>query len=125
MSGKRRRAEEPLLTALAAGSPVGQAAKAAGLSPRTVYRRLAEPGFRSRLATARDELASEALSELAGCASEAVATLRRLLLANNEHVQLGAARTLLDQLLRLREALALAERVATLERRLEHQQRRR
>jgi hypothetical protein len=125
MSGKRTRAEEPLLTALAAGSPVDQAAKAAGLSPRTVYRRLAEPGFRSRLATARDELASEALSELAGCASEAVATLRRLLQANNEHVQLGAARTLLDQLLRLREALALAERVATLERRLEHPRRRR
>jgi hypothetical protein len=125
MSGKGTRAEEPLLTALAAGSPVDQAAKAAGLSPRTVYRRLAEPGFRGRLATARDELASEALSELAGCASEAVATLRRLLQANNEHVQLGAARTLLDQLLRLREALALAERVATLERRLEHQQRRR
>ena len=125
MSSKRKRAEEPLLSALAAGSPVEEAAKAAGLSPRTVYRRLAEPGFRGRLATARDELASEALSELAGCASEAVATLRRLLRANNEHVQLGAARTLLDQLLRLREALALAERVATLERRLEHQQRRR
>lgn len=125
MSSMRKRGEEPLLTALAAGSPVDQAAKAAGLSPRTVYRRLAEPGFRSRLATARDELASEALSELAGCAPEAVATLRRLLQANNEHVQLGAARTLLDQLLRLREALALAERVATLERRLEHQQRQR
>jgi hypothetical protein len=125
MSSKRKRAEEPLLSALAAGSPVEEAAKAAGLSPRTVYRRLAEPGFRGRLANARDELASEALSELAGCASEAVTTLRQLLRANNEHVQLGAARTLLDQLLRLREALALAERVAALERRLEHQQRRR
>ena len=125
MSGERKRAEELLLTALAAGSPVDEAAKAAGLSPRTAYRRLAEPGFRGRLASARDELACEALSELAGCASEAVATLRCLLQANNEHVQLGAARTLLDQLLRLREALTLAERVATLERRLEHQQRRR
>ena|SRR5438876_6585460 len=59
--------------------------------------------------------------ELAGCASEAVATLRRLLEANNEHVQLAAARTLLDQLLRLREALELGERVATLERRLARQ----
>ncbi len=116
MGGERKRAEELLLAGLAAGATVEQAAETAGLSARTAYRRLTEPRFRRRLATARDELAGEALSELAGCASDAVATLRRLLRAENEHVQLGAARTLLDQLLRLRDALELAERVANLER---------
>jgi hypothetical protein len=123
VSGHRKRAEELLLAALAAGSPIEQAAQAAGLSARTAYRRLADPAFCGRLAGVRDELVAEALGELVGCAGEAVTTLRRLLHAENEHVQLGAARTLLDQLLRLREALELAERVAALERRLARQAR--
>ena len=118
MSVRRRRDEERLLGVLAAGGSVEQAAQAAGVSERTAYRRLADAEFRGRLASLRDELAWAALAELAGCASEAVATLRRLLDANSEQVQLGAARTLLDQLLRLREALELSERLTALERRV-------
>jgi molybdenum-dependent DNA-binding transcriptional regulator ModE len=120
---RRTRGDERLLSALAAGSSVEQAARTAGVSERTAYRRLGDPAFRSRLASVRDELVAEALGELAGSASEAVATLRRLLAAGSEHVQLGAARVLLDQLLRLREAVELAERVSALERRLERQRR--
>lgn len=123
--GRRTRGEERLLTALAAGSSVEQAARSAGVSERTAYRRLADPAFRSRLAIVRDDLVREALGDLVGSASAAVATLRRLLAASNEHVQLGAARALLDQLLRLREALELAQRVSALERRLERERRRR
>ena len=121
----RTLAEEILLASLAAGGSVEQAARAAGLSERTAYRRLNEPGFRGRLAHARDELVRAALGELAGSAQDAVATLKRLLSADSEHVQLRAARTVLEQLLRLRETLELAERVAALERRAEHAPRRR
>ena len=110
------RGEERLLGALAAGLPIAEAATEAGLSARTVYRRLATPGFQQRLAAVRDELVVAALGELAGSASEAVATLRGLLDASDERVRLQAARVLLEQLLRLREAVTLEQRVAALER---------
>ena len=100
------------------------AARAAGVSTRTAYRRLADPGFKSRLTEARDELISAALSELVQSASEAVATLRALLGASDERVRLGAARSTLEQLLRLRETLALNQRLAALERALQARSRR-
>ena len=112
----RNRGDELLLGALAAGSPVEQAARAAGLSTRTAYRRLADPAFRARLARARDTLIETALGELVDSASEAVATLRALLQAEDERVRLGAAKATLEQLLRLRETLTLGQRLATLER---------
>ena len=121
----RSRSEELLLGALAAGSPVDQAAETAGVSVRTAYRRLADPRFARRLAQARDELISRALGELVDCASEAVATLRALLRAKDERVRLGAARSTLEQLLRLRETLTLSQRLAALERSVQAQKRRR
>jgi hypothetical protein len=119
----RNRADELLLTRLAAGATVEQAANAAGLSARTAYRRLADPAFTRRLAQARDELISGALGELVECASEAVATLRALLSASDERVRLGAAKSTLEQLLRLRETLTLSQRLAVLERTMQQRQR--
>ena len=110
------RGDEALLNALAAGCPVKEAARAAGLSERTAYRRLASAAFQRRLAALRDELITAALGELASGASEAVATLKRLLKANDERVQLAAARALLEQVLKLREAVSLEQRLAALER---------
>ena len=112
----RKRADELLLGALAAGSSVEDAASRAGLSVRTAYRRLADPGFAQRLAQARDELISAALGELVDCAAQAVATLKALLTASDERVRLGAAKTTLEQLLRLRETLTLNQRLQALER---------
>ena len=119
----RNRSDELLLTRLAAGATVEQAANAAGISTRTAYRRLADPAFTRRLAQARDELISSALGELVGCASEAVATLRALLSASDERVRLGAAKSTLEQLLRLRETLTLSQRLAVLERTMQQRQR--
>ncbi len=118
------RGEQALLSALAAGSSVEAAAKAAGISERTVYRRLQSPSFQGHLAALRDELVTGALGELVGSASEAVATLKRLLDARDERVQLGAARALLDQLLRLRETVLLEQRIRALERNVELAKRR-
>jgi hypothetical protein len=85
---------------------------------------LADPAFQRRLASARDELVSEALGELVASAAGAVERLRTLLDARDDRVKLGAAKTLLDQLLRIRETVTLAERVAALERRVEKERRR-
>jgi hypothetical protein len=116
MQRDRRHGDELLLQALAVGSLVEAAAKSAGISGRTAYRRLADPHFARRLTQARDELISNALGELVDCASEAVATLRALLSASDERVRLGAAKSTLEQLLRLRETLTLSQRLAALER---------
>ena len=122
---EKRRGEERLLNALAAGQSVKRAAEAAGLSERTVYRRLASAVFQRRLAALRDELITAALGELVACASQAVGKLRALLDADDERVQLQAARALLDQALRLREAVTLEQRLAALERNVELERRRR
>jgi hypothetical protein len=118
-----RPSDELLLSALAAGSSVEDAARTAGLSVRTAYRRLADPTFARRLAQVRDELISAALGELVDCASEAVATLRALLSASDERVRLGAAKGTLEQLLRLRETLSLSQRLAALERTMQQRHR--
>jgi len=121
--GSGRRGEEALLRALAAGEPVGLAAQAAGLSERTAYRRLGNPSFRQRLAALRDELISAALGELTHSTSDAVATLRQLLQSKDERVRLAAARAVLDQTLRLREAVTFEQRLNALERQLRQRQR--
>jgi hypothetical protein len=125
MRGASRRGDEQLLASLAAGTSIEQAARTAGISTRTAYRRLADPVFQRRLAGARDELVTEALGELAACASAAVSTLSALLGARDDRIRLGAARVILDQLLRIRETVTLAERVSALERRSEQGRRRR
>jgi hypothetical protein len=117
----RRRGEDVLLAALASGCSVEDAAARAGVSRRTAYRRLADPAFQRRLAGARDELVTEALGELVASAGAAVARLRALLDARDDRIKLGAAKALLEQLLRIRETVTLAERVAALERRQEGQ----
>src|SRR5262249_44825943 len=58
MARKRKQeTEQALLSALAFGATVEHAARKAGLTERTVYRRLAEPAFRARL----DEMRRETL----------------------------------------------------------------
>jgi hypothetical protein len=123
MERRAKRGDELLLRSLAAGSSVDDAARIAGISVRTAYRRLADPLFSRELAEARDELIAAALTELVQSASEAVATLRGLLSASDERVRLGAAKSTLDQLLRLRETLALSQRLAALERAVQQQNR--
>ncbi len=125
MTQRAQRGDDLLLAALAAGHSVEEAAKQASVSRRTAYRRLSDPAFQRRLAGARDELVTEALGELVASAGAAVATLRGLLDARDDRIKLGAARTLLDQLLRIRETVALAERVSALERRQAQERRRR
>jgi molybdenum-dependent DNA-binding transcriptional regulator ModE len=120
MQERRKRGDQALLAALAAGNSVEDAARTAGVSTRTAYRRLADPVFARRLAETRDELVSNALGELVQSASTAVTTLRELLDASDERVRLGAAKTTLDQLLRLRETLALSQRLAALERAIQN-----
>jgi|SRR5579859_2088346 len=116
MAATPLRGDERLLQALARGVSVKAAAGEAGVSERTAYRRLANPGFQKRLTALRDELITSALGELVGCAASAVQTLEQLLAEPDARVRLGAVRLVLEQVLKLREALTLEQRLQALER---------
>jgi transposase len=113
----RRNADSALITALAAGSTVRDAAASVGVGETTVYRRLQEPEFRHQIEATRREMVGRAVGTLADAASVAATTLRSLAeSAESETVKLSAARSILELVVKLREHDELAERVAALER---------
>jgi hypothetical protein len=112
----RRNADEALALALATGQTLRGAAAAAGLGERTATRRMANPGFRFRVAELRSEMVQRALGRMADGMAEAADTLRALLQAEGESVRLGAARALLELGAKLRETVELGSKVEELER---------
>lgn len=81
-----------LLGALATGATYEEAAQAAGLSERTVRRRMADDDFRARLWEARSIYLNRALGRLAERSVDAVETLAALLRSESEQIRLKAAR---------------------------------
>lgn len=116
MSGPGRSGADDLLaTALAGGASLTDAASLAGVSPRTVRRRLRDPAFRRRLQRLRDNLTSQAIGLLSRHAAKAVDVLAKELDSKNVKHRIGSAKTLLQLLLRGRELVDLQDRVADLE----------
>jgi hypothetical protein len=110
-------AVQKLLTALACGATVEQAARKAGLSERTVYRRLADPAFRKQVQQVHNEIVRRTAGLLTGAALGSVKTLADLQqdAAVPATVRRTAARDILELGLKLREAINLEERLATVE----------
>src|SRR5262249_1425823 len=106
--------------ALACGASPENAAQKAGLSLRTVYRRLAEPAFRAQVQQVRAEIVQRAASMVSAAGLSAIRTLTTLQeSAASEAVRLGAARATLELGCKLRQTVELTERVESLEARLE------
>ena len=101
-----------LVTALAGGASVRQAAAKAGIGQRTAYRRWSDPDFRQRVTEVRAEMFEQAVGMLAGAACEGVETLRELLSSKSDSVRLGAARSILELGSRLREVVELEQRLS-------------
>ena len=115
----RKNANEQLLIALACGATVENAARKAGVSTATAYRRLANTDFRERLQQLRGEMVSRASGTLTAASGEAVRTLVELLKNSvSPSVRLGAARTILEIGMKIREVAELEQRLAELEGRL-------
>jgi hypothetical protein len=116
----RRTADERLLLALACGATVEVAARQAGVSESTAYRRLAEPVFRQRLQRVRADFVQRTADTMTAAATEAVRTLLELLKpAAPPPVRLGAAKAVLEIGVKLREIAEVEERLAALEERLD------
>ena len=115
----RRNADESLLMALACGATVDNAARQAGISKRTAYRRLADPAFGRRLQQMRGDMVSRTSGTLTAAAGEAVRTLLELLKnPTSSAVRLGAARAVLELGMKLREVAELEARLTVLEQHL-------
>ena len=112
----RRKADEALLLALACGATIESAARQVGVGETTVYRRLREESFCQRLDELRSEMVERASSMLTAAAMESVKTLLELQKKDNPAaVRLGAARSVLELGLKLRDAVDLKRRVAELQ----------
>jgi hypothetical protein len=113
----RSNADDALLAALAWGATADAAAKAAGVSVRTVTRRLADPEFRTKLQEARGDIVRRTAGALTAASQESVRTLLTLQREPTPPaVRLGAARAVLELGLKVGEAAELEERIAQLER---------
>ncbi|HVS36538.1 MAG TPA: hypothetical protein VMS17_13320 [Gemmataceae bacterium] len=112
--GNRAGRKEVLALGLAAGKTIRQAAKAAGVSERTAGSWWAEPDFRLRVSEMRGEVVVRALGRMTDALTAAADTLRKLLRSKNDSVRLGAARSLIELTLKVREGTDLAAQVMEL-----------
>jgi hypothetical protein len=111
-----KKADDVLLQALACGSTVDNAATRAGVTARTVYRRLKDADFQQRLRALRADMVQRTAGMLTAAGGESVKTLLALHdAATPAAVRLGAARTTIELGIKLRENTDLAERIAAIE----------
>ncbi len=115
----RKGADEALLLALACGATVEAAAQSAGISRRTAHRRLADADFRQQLLGLRADMVQRTAGMLTAASMEAVKTLLALQKESiPAAVRLGAARSVLELGMKVRETAELQERLRALEERL-------
>ncbi len=119
-AGRKKKADDGLVLALACGASPEGAAQKAGFSLRTVYRRLADPLFRQQVNQVRAEMVRRAAGMFTAAGMASIKTFTTLQeSASSEAVRLGAARAIIELGCKLRESVELAERMTALETRLE------
>jgi hypothetical protein len=113
----RKECDTIVLEVLAAGGSVASAAQRAGVSERTIRRRLQDAAFRNQVAALRSQFLTDAIGRLATIATAAADELYRLVKqAKNDQTRLGAARAILTLALAGHEHLLLAAQVEELQR---------
>jgi hypothetical protein len=116
---RRETQDAKLIEELAAGHTQVQAAAAAHVSVRTVYRRLQEPGFQARVRARKDELFSQSVDQAVALLPKAISAIARVVTAGEDDaVRVRAAKVAVDVATRLR-ALDVGGRLVELEVRLE------
>ncbi len=110
----RKRGDDRVLQALAQGKTYGEAAKEAGVSRKTVQRRMASPIFRAELDDLRRSVVRQVESSLAQASISAVAALEAQLAHRDPWLAQKAATALLSFSAKAREQelAALEEKVA-------------
>jgi hypothetical protein len=115
----RRNTDETLLRALACGATVESAARQAGVSESTAYRRLNDPEFNRKLQALRVDMIQRTSGALTAAGMECVKTIISLLGPGTPPAtRLGAARTGIELGMKVREQNDLEQRLAELEERM-------
>ena len=121
MARKNRKAQDQaLITALALGATVENAARRAGMRERTAYRRLADPAFKACVRQAQLDVVLRTTGMLTGACLGSVKALVDLQndASTPYAVRRGVARDILELGVKYRESAATEQRVAALEQRL-------
>jgi hypothetical protein len=112
----RRSADETLLLALACGATVEGAARQAGVSESTAYRRIKEPEFRRKLQALRADMVQRTSGALTAAGTTSVQTLLELQKSSAPPAtRLGAAKAVLEIGMKVRETAELEQRLTALE----------
>ena len=113
----QKSADRILLQALACGATVENAARKAGMSERTAYRRLDDPVFLDQLEQLRAEMVLRTAGMLTGAGMGAVKVLVELQndAAQPAAVRRRSARDVLEMGLKFREIAQLEQRLAAIE----------
>lgn len=110
------RNQKKAIPALLQAKTIAEAAAAAGLGERTLYRYLRDDTFRAALARAESDAINTAARRLVAGSAEALDTLHALMTsAERENVRRLAASHWLDSVLRWAELVQLEQRLSALE----------
>jgi AcrR family transcriptional regulator len=117
---KTPKVDDLLLKALVCGATVENAARKAGVTERTVYRRLEDPAFQAALKQASQQMLQRTAAMLSGASIGCVKTLVDLQqdAAVEPTVRRRAARDVLELNLRFRDRADLEPRLTAAEERL-------
>ncbi len=119
---KLSRKGEQALAALLQHPTIALAAKATGVSEKTMWRWLQREDFQKRYREAQRSLVDGAIGELQAAMTEAVRTLRNNLTCGNAFAENTAATTIIAQALKAVEIQGLEQRVERLEELLKTQE---
>jgi hypothetical protein len=105
-----------IIEAMAGGLNQREAAGVAHVHPKTVQRKLADPGFAVLVAQRRGERVREITGQLTGVAAEAIAVIREAMQPENSmRVRLGAAQLALRNLAAYQAASEADAQIAELQ----------
>ena len=119
--GKLTRKAEQAIAALLEHPTIADAAKAYGVSERSMWRWLQREDFQKRYREAQRSVVEGAIGELQAATAEAVKTLRKNLTCGNAFAENTAATTILAQSFKAIEFEEMTQRVEALEHMLETQ----
>jgi transposase len=113
---RKLRGEPKAQLLLSQGHSLKEVSEEAGVSERTLRRRLRDPEYEAEVGRLRADYLSEAVSKLARSSTIAVETLVELAVhAESENVRLGASKAILEFGVSLSENLEVRQRISALE----------